>query len=189
MTYRPRLPVRGRGPLSALVHVWRWHPIRLRYEYNQHHYPSHTFQYRGRSLFHLLRNFLVDGATEVLHGAFPAAEHDRRAIVRRETAWFRVHTHKVECGPHGADELVHVQPILGGYRNAVRDLVKQVQLLYRDCIDFVQNLADRLGQAASIHGEELTYIAGMYTLYTTSITCAEVEVAAGCLPVSLNDIY
>lgn len=59
-------------------------------------------------LFHLLRNFLVDGITEVFNSAFPLPENNGRAVIWCKTARFCVYTDERQRFPHLADELVHI---------------------------------------------------------------------------------
>jgi hypothetical protein len=76
------------------------------------------------ALFHLLRDFLVNGITKVFNRAFATAENNRCAVIGCEAAWLCVHAYKIERLPHRVNKLVNVHPFLGRNGYAHRDLVE-----------------------------------------------------------------
>jgi hypothetical protein len=82
-----------------------------------------TIQRSKYSLFHLFRNFLVDGVAKVLYAAFTPAENDRLGVVGRESPRFRVDADKVKRFPHLFDQFVDIEPFAGGYRDGIWDFV------------------------------------------------------------------
>ena len=81
------------------------------------------------SLLHLLSDLLVNSTTEVFYRAFATPEHHRGRVVWRQAPWFRVHADQIKGFPHFFNELVDVEPFVGGNRNTVRDFVYEVELL------------------------------------------------------------
>lgn len=79
--------------------------------------------FRETSLFQLLSNLLVNSIAKVFHGALSTLKYHRGRVVRRLASWFGVHTDQIKCFPHFFDELVDVEPFVGGNGDTVRDLV------------------------------------------------------------------
>ena len=82
-----------------------------------------TVDEQQRSLFHLLDDVFVDRVAKIFDGTLAALEHDGLGIVGGQPARFGVDPHEVEGRPHLDDEFVDVHPLLGGYGDAVGDLV------------------------------------------------------------------
>ena len=83
--------------------------------------------FRKTSQLQLFCNLFVNSITKVFHGALPTLQHHRGRVVRRLASWFGVHTDQIKCLPHFVDELVDVEPFVGGYGDTVRDLVQKVK--------------------------------------------------------------
>jgi hypothetical protein len=77
----------------------------------------------------------MDGVAEVLDGAFPATQDNRGRVVRSSPARLGVDPDEIEVLPHSLDQLVDVEPFLRGDRDAVRNLVQEVEFFNRDGVD------------------------------------------------------
>ena len=84
---------------------------------------------RTNPLFHLFGDLLVNSTTKVFHRAFATLEHHRGRVVWRLAPWFGVHAHQIKGFPHFFNELVDVEPFVGGNGNTVRDFVYEVEFL------------------------------------------------------------
>ena len=92
------------------------------------------------SLFHLLRNFLVDAVAKMLYRALSATQNDRLRVVWCLSSRLGIDSDEVECFPHPLNELVDVEPLLGRDGNGHGDLVEKVEFFYRNCVDLVEDV-------------------------------------------------
>ena len=75
------------------------------------------------ALLHLFRDLLMYRVAKVLHGAFSATQHDRLTVIRCQAARFGIYAHQIESLPHSLDELIDVEPFLGGNGYALGDFI------------------------------------------------------------------
>lgn len=85
---------------------------------------------------------------EIFHRTRRRPQHHRRGVIRHLAFGLRVDAPEIELFPHLLQQLVHVPPMLGANGARVRDPVKQVKLLDRDGIDFVERVDNRYVRSA-----------------------------------------
>jgi hypothetical protein len=68
-------------------------------------------------LFHLLRDFFMNGAAEIFHSTPSTLENYWRAVIWGLAPWFGVYSYQAECLPHFLEEFIDVPPFSRGDRH------------------------------------------------------------------------
>jgi hypothetical protein len=123
-TYRLHPPERDPVRPSGHERAWHWLPKQQHCKVSEPVSAGWMADYwENNPLFHLLRNLLVDGITEILDRATSALKHDRCRIIRCQSSGFRVDANEVQCLPHHVDKFIDVQPFSRRYWHGVWDFV------------------------------------------------------------------